>query len=247
MENVHRKRRHLVHANPFVKPVLIRNPANFLLILVAACTLAACAQPDRNFAPPAPGEPKPELTKPADIIKALAEGGYILYMRHGETLREQGEMEAKNRETGRFNIEDCSTQRNLSDQGREEARASGAAYRRAGIPVARHISSRYCRALQTARLFADNVELSEALTSEGAVTKNPERIKAVQEVLSMRPPKGQNFMLFAHQGIFHAATELTTQEGWTVVLEPGNFKRIIARIAPRDWATLAKEAVAAKP
>lgn len=223
---------------------------NFLkvpLILAAACLLASCAKPDRNFAPPAASEPKPELTTPADIAAALAKGGYILYMRHGETIREQGEIEAANRETGRFNIDDCTTQRNLSDGGREQARSSGAAYRRAGIPVARHISRRYCRALQTARLFADDVALSEALTAEGAITKNPARIKAVQAVLSMHPPAGKNVMLFAHQGIFHAATGLTTQEGWTVVLEPGNFKRIVARIAPRDWESLAQAAATAKP
>jgi hypothetical protein len=43
---------------------------------------------------------------------------------------------------------------------------------------------------------------------------------------------GETIMLFAHQRHFFAATSLTVQEGWTVVLEPGNFKRIIARIAP---------------
>ena len=210
------------------------------LLMAVVLIMGACAKPDRNFAPPAPGEPKPELTAPADIAAALAKGGYLLYMRHGETIREQGEVEAKNRDTGRFNIENCATQRNLSDKGREQARVSGAAYRRAGIPVARHLSSRYCRALQTARAFADNVEPSEPLTSEGAITKSPERIKAVQAVLSMRPPAGQNIMLFAHQGIFYASTELTTQEGWTVVLEPGNFKRIIARIGPKDWDAIAR-------
>jgi hypothetical protein len=108
------------------------------------------------------------------------------------------------------------------------------AYGRAGIPVARHLSSRYCRALPTARMYADNVELSEPLTSEGAITKSPKRIAEVQAVLGAGPPFGQNIMLFAHQGIFFAATGLTVQEGWTVVLEPGNFKRIIARIAPGD-------------
>ena len=154
---------------------------NFLtvaLILAAACLLASCAKPDRNFALPAASEPKLELTTPADIATALVKGGYILYMRHGETIREQGEIEAANRETGRFDIDDCTTQCNLSDGGREQARASGAAYRRAGIPVARHICSRYCHALQTARLFADDVDLSKALTAEGAITKNPARIKA---------------------------------------------------------------------
>ena len=115
---------------------MMRNFITAPLILAAACMLAACAKPDRNFAPPADNEPKPELTTPAGIAAALAKGGYILYMRHGETIREQGEIEAANRESGRFNIEDCATQRNLSDGGRAQARASGAAYRRAGVPVA---------------------------------------------------------------------------------------------------------------
>jgi phosphohistidine phosphatase SixA len=204
-----------------------------------ATVLCACVNPDRNFAPPATSEPTPELTTPSQIAAALARGGYLIYLRHGETVREQAEMEAKNRDSGRFSITDCSTQRNLSAPGREQARAAGAAYRRAGIPVARHLSSRYCRALQTAQLYADNVELSEALTSEGAITKSPERIAMVRALLSERPPAGQNIALFAHQGIFYAATELTLQEGWAVVLEPGNFKRIIARIAPGDWAAIA--------
>ena len=37
-----------------------------------------------------------------------------------------------------------------------------------------------------------------------------------------------------------AATGLTVQVGWTVVLEPGNFKRIIARIAPGDWEAIGR-------
>jgi phosphohistidine phosphatase SixA len=209
-------------------------------LLFAAATLWACANPDRNFAPPAAHEPKPELTTPAEIAAALAKGGYLLYVRHGQTNRDEAEMEGKNREAGRFAIEDCATQRNLSAEGREEARRAGAAYRRAGLPVARHVSSRYCRALQTAKLYADKVELSEALTSEGAITKSPERIAAVQALLATRPPQGQNIALFAHQGIFYAATGLTVQEGWTVVLEPGNFKRIIARIAPAQWEAIAR-------
>ena len=39
---------------------------------------------------------------------------------------------------------------------------------------------------------------------------------------------------------FFAAAGLTVQEGWTVVLEPGNFKRIIARIAPGDWEAIGR-------
>jgi hypothetical protein len=62
----------------------------------------------------------------------------------------------------------------------------------------------------------------------------------VRALLSTRPPPGQNIALFAHQGIFYAATELTVQEGWAVVLEPGNFKRIVARIAPDQWEAIGR-------
>lgn len=213
------------------------------LALVSLAALSSCANPDRNFAPPAASEPAPELTTPAAIAAALTKGGYLLYTRHGETNRDEIEREAKNRESGRFAIEDCSTQRNLSPGGREQARVAGAAYRRARLPMAQHVSSRYCRALETARLYVDdtaNVALSEMLTSEGAITKSPERISQVRALLGTHPPAGQNIMLFAHQGIFHAATGLTVQEGWTVVLEPGNFQRIVARISPTSWDAIAR-------
>ena len=88
-------------------------------------------------------------------------------------------------------------------------------------------------------MFADDIEWSDALTSDGPVVKSPERIAAVRALLSAPPPVGKNTMLFAHQGIFYEATGLTVQEGWAVVLVPGVFTRVVARIGPSDWAKLA--------
>ena len=212
-----------------------------LLAFLLLSGLAGCASvnPDRNFAPPAALEPEPELTAPADIAGALRSGGYVIYMRHGQTRRSELELEAKSREAGRFSLADCATQRNLSDEGIAEARAAGTQFRRMSLPVGRYLSSRYCRVSQTARMFADDIAYSEALTSDGPVVKQPERIDAVRALLSEKPPEGKNTMLFAHQGIFWEATRLTVQEGWAVVLVPGNFNRIVARIAPADWAKLA--------
>jgi len=39
---------------------------------------------------------------------------------------------------------------------------------------------------------------------------------------------------------YPAAVEGDRARGWTVVLEPGNFKRIIARIAPGDWEAIGR-------
>jgi phosphohistidine phosphatase SixA len=210
--------------------------------LLACALLAGCASvnPDRNFAPPAAQEPTPELAAPADIARALRSGGYIIYMRHGQTKRSELELESQTRKEGRFSLTDCGTQRNLSEEGIAEERAAGAQFRRMNLPVGRYLSSRYCRVIQTARMFTDDIAYSEALTSDGPVVKQPERIDGVRALLSEKPPAGKNTMLFAHQGIFWEATRLTVQEGWAVVLEPGNFYRIVARIAPADWAKLAQ-------
>ena len=160
-------------------------------------------------------------------------------MRHGQTRRTELELEAKSRAEGRFSLNDCSTQRNLSDEGLAEAKEAGMQFRRLKLPVARYLSSRYCRVAQTARMFADDLAYSEALTSDGPVVKQPERIQGARALLSEKPPAGKNTMLFAHQGIFFEATRLTVQEGWAVVLMPGHFNRIVARIAPADWGRLA--------
>jgi phosphohistidine phosphatase SixA len=219
-----------------MKPLIL---ATAMLALLAGCAAERSVNADRNFAPPSPLEPVPELTAPADIVKALRAGGYVLYTRHGRTNREELELEAKSRETGKFAIEDCATQRNLSADGRAELRAAGDAFRRLKLPVERFHTSRYCRVLQTAAAFTDRAAWSESLTSEGPVIKDPSRIAGVRALLSAPVPPKELVMLFAHQGIFYEATRLTVQEGWTVVLIPGEFRRVIARIAPGDWEKLA--------
>lgn len=53
-----------------------------------------------------------------------------------------------------FSLGDCSTQRNLSDEGREDARRLGEALRAVGVREADVRSSQWCRCLETARLIA---------------------------------------------------------------------------------------------
>ncbi|MGF1547460.1 MAG: histidine phosphatase family protein [Thiotrichales bacterium] len=52
-----------------------------------------------------------------------------------------------------FTLSDCATQRNLSEAGRTQARAIGAAFQKQGIGQAQVLSSRWCRCLETARLL----------------------------------------------------------------------------------------------
>lgn len=50
-----------------------------------------------------------------------------------------------------FRLNDCSTQRNLSEDGRQQARDIGDAFRANGIASARVMTSQWCRCRETAR------------------------------------------------------------------------------------------------
>jgi phosphohistidine phosphatase SixA len=52
-----------------------------------------------------------------------------------------------------FKLGDCSTQRNLSEEGRTQSRAIGDLFRANGITSAAVYSSQWCRCLDTARLL----------------------------------------------------------------------------------------------
>src|SRR5213594_2292796 len=55
-------------------------------------------------------------------------------------------------------LDDCSTQRNLDDNGRTQARRIGEAFRKNAIAVGLVLSSPRCRCLDTARLAFGQVE-----------------------------------------------------------------------------------------
>lgn len=52
-----------------------------------------------------------------------------------------------------FQLDDCSTQRNLSDEGRAQAQQIGQAFRDRGVDVRQVLSSHWCRCLETAVLI----------------------------------------------------------------------------------------------
>src|SRR5215471_1783722 len=73
----------------------------------------------------------------------LRAGGQVIMLRHAGTIGMFGDFFG-------FRVEDCSTQRNLTEAGREQARKIGEAFRAREIPIARVLSSPWCRCLDTA-------------------------------------------------------------------------------------------------
>ncbi len=80
-----------------------------------------------------------------DKLQGTNPKGYVLLLRH--TLA-PGVGDPEN-----FKLNDCSTQRNLSQVGREDAKSVGDWLKRRAIKIARVESSRWCRAKETAQLL----------------------------------------------------------------------------------------------
>jgi hypothetical protein len=87
--------------------------------------------------------------QPADPVLEFARArdpGIVTLLRHGRAPG-VGDPPA-------FTLADCATQRNLSEQGRNDARRLGEALRSVGVREADVRSSQWCRCLETARLMA---------------------------------------------------------------------------------------------
>jgi len=75
----------------------------------------------------------------------LLKGGHVAVMRHA--------LAPGSGDPSNFQLDDCATQRNLSDRGRREAMQVGANFREHGIREARIYSSQWCRCLETGALL----------------------------------------------------------------------------------------------
>lgn len=107
-----------------------------------------------------------------DKLQGTNPKGYVLLLRH--TLA-PGVGDPEN-----FKLNDCSTQRNLSQVGREDAKSVGDWLKRRDIKIARVESSRWCRAKETAQLLdIGRVRLNPNLDS---LFDSQDPAKAIQTV-----------------------------------------------------------------
>ncbi len=84
-------------------------------------------------------------TGSAQLLELVRSGEAIAMMRHA--------LAPGGGDPSGFVIGDCSTQRNLSEEGREQARQIGSVFRAAGISDARVMTSQWCRCRETAELL----------------------------------------------------------------------------------------------
>jgi phosphohistidine phosphatase SixA len=145
------------------------------------------------------------------LWSALASGQAVAIMRHA--------LAPGTGDPAGFRLDDCSTQRNLSDAGRAQAKAIGDRLRRNGIDQAEVRSSQWCRCLDTAQhLGLGPVEPMPALNSFfGNRSRGPAQTRELREFLIDREAD-QPLILVTHQVNITALTGVFPTSGEIVVI-----------------------------
>lgn len=170
----------------------------------------------------------PSLAAADDALwELLRGGGQVVLIRHAVTTPGVGDPPG-------FKLDDCATQRNLTDAGREDARRVGAAFRARNVPLGRILSSPWCRCLETARLAFGRAESWVPLSNLfGRHERAPAQMRALHEVAGRRPEDG-NLVLVTHGSVVLPLTGIQPAPAELVVVSPdgaGRF-RVAGRLAP---------------
>jgi broad specificity phosphatase PhoE len=178
----------------------------------------------------------------AELVDDLRLGGYVIVLRHGATVSDQASTDSMSRK-------DVSTQRQLSEQGRAQARSIGESMRRLKIPVALVLTSTVQRAVDTGTLLGfgavtATADLAES-GSESSADDNYRRAQALRKLVAERPPADNNVVVVSHKpNIVDAFGKdwSDVREGEASIFEPdghGGYK-LVVRIQANAWTELAR-------
>jgi phosphohistidine phosphatase SixA len=173
------------------------------------------------------------------LVAELRDGGYVIFFRHTATDWSPDDQHP-------VDFSDCDTQRNLSDEGRDQARAIGEAFETLGIPVGRVLSSPFCRAIDTARLAfgtATPEAVIENLETSEDDAERDWRSDGLRNLLSTPPDAGTNTVLTSHGYNVEAVADVSTAEGEGYVFRPDPTEgyALVATLTPAHWGELTAE------
>jgi broad specificity phosphatase PhoE len=148
-----------------------------------------------------------------ELWELLRKGGQVVMIRHSLTEAGAGDPQG-------FRLEDCSTQRNLSEEGRAHAKRIGEAFRLHRVPVDRVLASPWCRCVETASLAFDKADILPALSN--LFGRSEHRQKQVEELTKLvgTPRAGGNLVLVTHGSTILALTRIPVSMGEIMVITP---------------------------
>jgi len=174
----------------------------------------------------------------AEVVKLLKAGGYVLVIRHGAIHPDQAD-------TDPLNLDNVAKQRQLNDRGRADARTLGYVLKTASVPIGKVYSSRFQRAVETARLIAGKDPVATADLSEGGLVVSPNenarRAQALRALIGAPPEAGTNTVIVTHRpNILDALGKdwFEVREGETSVFKPDGAGKyaLVGRVPIGQWS-----------
>ena len=160
---------------------------------------------------------KADLNK--DLINQLQDGEKIIFIRHAYA--------PGNGDPDNFNLNDCSTQRNLNERGKLQAKNIGEFFKKNKIYIEKILSSEWCRCKETAYLGFKNFETINFLNSfyslKFSKNKDNQMMDLRKYVKNFKSKK--NLVLITHYVVISEALYYSPSSG-EIVISDKNFNKI---------------------
>jgi len=196
----------------------------------------AAAQEITREAQPGPQAFKEKLAA-ADTLRQLRSGGFVLYIRHGQTDNDRADKLP-------VNLADCASQRPLSESGRITMKMVGESMRRARIPISQVRASPMCRTMDSAEAAFPNLPITfdrnlMYLANYTDAEKAP-ILANTRDWLSRPPVAGRNRVLVGHAPNLAELIGYFPQEASVTVFRPlgGQRFQYVATIPAGLWSRL---------
>ena len=160
---------------------------------------------------------KADLNK--KLINQLEDGGKLIFIRHAYA---PGSGDPNN-----FNLNDCSTQRNLNEEGIKQAKNIGNFFKKNKIKIYKVFSSEWCRCKETAKIAFNDFSTKNFLNSFYSPEFQKNKSKQVKElsdyVRNFNSKK--NLILITHYVLIYEILGYAPSSG-EIVISDRNFNKI---------------------
>ena len=152
---------------------------------------------------------KADLNK--NLINQLIDGEKLIFIRHAYA---PGSGDPNN-----FNLNDCSTQRNLSEEGREQAQKIGNFFEKNKIKIEKVFSSEWCRCKETADIAFGYYSTKDFLNSFYSAKYLKNKTKQIEELTNyvQQFKSSQNLVFVTHYVLISEVLNYAPSSGEIVV------------------------------
>ena len=154
-----------------------------------------------------------------NLINQLKDGEKLIFIRHAYA--------PGNGDPAGFNLNDCSTQRNLSEDGKKQAQRIGEFFNKNKIEIDKVLSSEWCRCKETAKIAFKNYSTNSFLNSfySSKFSKNKDKqVRAFNNYIKNLETK-KNLILVTHYVFISEVLNYGPSSG-EIVVSDKNFNII---------------------